>query len=444
MDRTDRGSVVFSYTPDYPASGGSPVASSLAFALEPVESRSGSLPAFFAGLLPEGHHLTVLKDAVKTSLADELSLLLAIGVQNKASASVLTTPLALAGRRYLLRLDPPLHQHLVVNEAAHLAGARTLKIPVAAHTVVRDRTGLPGLLVERFDRVERSGGPLGVPLEDAAQVLNLPPASKYAVSSEEAVLALAGKSGLCGTVGFGREVAAPGRFADYLPDVREQHGLHCCHVWGMAVLKCALETAAVGLKAPRAGHSGTDPQADDGVQSGRGIAAGEALEDLGRPHGKHHQILLHECLRRILPGFVSEVLQCSVIQNRKVLARVRVLRHAATSSSCPRRPATLNEIVPEAAQEPATVIAGSDQEFDSIHPSNRSWASPAASSSGPWPPHGIVRRVRGTSGGMRSGPGVLKQRFAATFCFRDRNSLGPAHCEMRVLPDRRASFLPPV
>ncbi|WP_246468834.1 HipA domain-containing protein [Arthrobacter ipis] len=60
---------------------------------------------------------------------------------------------ALAGRRYLLKLDPPLHQHLVVNEAAHLAGARTLKIPVAAHTVVGDRTGLPGLLVERFDRV---------------------------------------------------------------------------------------------------------------------------------------------------------------------------------------------------------------------------------------------------------------------------------------------------
>ena len=57
---------------------------------------------------------------------------------------------------------------------------------------MRDRTGLPGLLVERFDRVERSCGPLRLPLEDAAQVLNLPPASKYAISSEEAVLALAG------------------------------------------------------------------------------------------------------------------------------------------------------------------------------------------------------------------------------------------------------------
>lgn len=90
---------------------------------------------------------------------------------------MLTTPLALAGRRYLLKLDPPLHRHLVVNEAAHLAGARALKIPVAAHSVVRDRRGLPGLLVERFDRIR----------EDAAQVMNLPPASKYAVSSEDVV-----------------------------------------------------------------------------------------------------------------------------------------------------------------------------------------------------------------------------------------------------------------
>ncbi|MDP9692891.1 UNVERIFIED_ORG: hypothetical protein J2X79_000420 [Arthrobacter globiformis] len=46
LDRTDRGSVVFAYTPDYPASGGSPVASSLAFTPEPVESPNGALPAF--------------------------------------------------------------------------------------------------------------------------------------------------------------------------------------------------------------------------------------------------------------------------------------------------------------------------------------------------------------------------------------------------------------
>jgi serine/threonine-protein kinase HipA len=67
-----------------------------------------------------------------------------------------------------------------------------LKIPVASHRIVADRNGLPGLLVERFDRVQDGDGPVRLPLEDAAQVLDLPPASKYAVSSEEAVLALAG------------------------------------------------------------------------------------------------------------------------------------------------------------------------------------------------------------------------------------------------------------
>lgn len=238
LTRTERGSVTFSYAEHYLRAGARPVATTLPVTAEPVESPSGALPAFFSGLLPEGHRLTVLKDAVKTSLGDELSLLLAVGadvpgdvqvvpageplveqqpladtsrpedldfayladavdphglpgVQHKASASMMTTPLALANRRYLLKLDPPQYPHLVVNEAAHLAGAKALKIPVAKHSVVTDRKGRPGLLVERFDRVH-ADGPVRLALEDGAQVLNLPPASKYAVSSERLVLALAG------------------------------------------------------------------------------------------------------------------------------------------------------------------------------------------------------------------------------------------------------------
>lgn len=238
--RTERGGVVFSYTPEYLGSVARPVATSLPATEEPVEAPSGALPSFFSGLLPEGHRLTVLKNAIKTSLSDELSLLLAVGadvpgdvqivpagekpaepppladasriddldfvaladavdlrglpgVQAKASASMLTTPLALADRHYLLKLDTPQHAHLVLNEAAHLTAAKALKIPVATHSVVTDRNGLPGLLVERFDRT-RNDGPGRLALEDAAQVLNLPPASKYAVSAEDVVLAL---SGLC-------------------------------------------------------------------------------------------------------------------------------------------------------------------------------------------------------------------------------------------------------
>lgn len=241
LTRTGYGGVKFSYLARYLAGGLPAVAVSLPLSEAAVETPAGALPAFFAGLLPEGHRLTVLKNATKTSFDDELTLLLAVGadvpgdvqvvpageppvepptladtsrpeeldfsalantvdlhglpgVQRKTSASMLTTPLALRGHRYLLKLDPPEHPHLVENEAAHLRGAKALKIPAAKGSVITDRNGLRGLLVERFDRVK---GPAGswvrLALEDGTQVLGLPPASKYGVSSEEVATALAGQ-----------------------------------------------------------------------------------------------------------------------------------------------------------------------------------------------------------------------------------------------------------
>ena len=242
LARTGQGGVRFSYRADYLAGGHPSVAVSLPLSEAAVEAAGGALPAFFAGLLPEGHRLTVLKNATKTSFDDELTLLLAVGsdvpgdvqvvpageppaepaaladtsrpeeldfsflantvdlhgipgVQRKTSASMLTTPLALRGHRYLLKLDPPEHPHLVENEAAHLKGAKALKIPVAKSSVIADRNGLPGLLVERFDRVRTADGVWHrLPLEDGTQVLGLPPASKYGVSSEQVAAAL---SGIC-------------------------------------------------------------------------------------------------------------------------------------------------------------------------------------------------------------------------------------------------------
>ncbi|WP_427171898.1 type II toxin-antitoxin system HipA family toxin [Arthrobacter sp. 92] len=240
LSRTGRGSVRFEYTGDYLAAGSPAVAVTLPLTDGAVETPAGSLPPFFAGLLPEGHRLTVLRNAIKTSFDDELTLLLAVGadvpgdvqvvpageapveppsladtsapgdldfsalanavdlhglpgVQRKTSASMLTTPLALRGRRYLLKLNPPEHPHLVENEALHLAGAKGLKIPVARSSVITDRNGLPGLLVERFDRVKAADGTWRrLPLEDGTQVLGLPPASKYSVDSERVAAALAG------------------------------------------------------------------------------------------------------------------------------------------------------------------------------------------------------------------------------------------------------------
>jgi len=239
LGRTGFGGVRFSYDAAYLAGGGPAVAVSLPLSGVAVETSGGALPAFFAGLLPEGHRLTVLKNATKTSFDDELTLLLAVGadvpgdvqvvpagerpvepptladtskpetldfsllvntvdlhglpgVQRKTSASMLTTPLAIKGHRYLLKLDPPEHPHLVENEALHLQGARALKIPVAKCSVIEDRNGLRGLLVERFDRVKGAAGTwVRLPLEDGTQVLGLPPASKYGVSSEDVATALA-------------------------------------------------------------------------------------------------------------------------------------------------------------------------------------------------------------------------------------------------------------
>ena len=239
--RAGHGGVGFSYVAEYLTSGLPAVASSLPLTDLPVETPAGALPPFFAGLLPEGHRLSVLRDATKTSLDDELTLLLAVGadapgdvqvvptgenpvepapladtsrpeeldfaalanavdrhaipgVQDKASASMLTTPLSLRGQRYLLKLDPPNHAHLLANESAHLSAAKELKIPVAKSRIITDMHGLPGLLVERFDRVQdkdRSG--VRLPMEDGAQVMGLPPASKYSVTSEDVAAALAGR-----------------------------------------------------------------------------------------------------------------------------------------------------------------------------------------------------------------------------------------------------------
>lgn len=199
------------------------------------------MPSFFAGLLPEGHRLSVMARAAKTSLDDELTLLLAIGgdapgdvrivpdgqtprelvpavdlsdsrvdfraisalvdpvglpgVQSKASASMITTPVKALGRAAILKIDPHDHPRLVINEALHLEKARGLGIPVSTHEVLTDAHGIRGLVVHRFDRgIDASGRLTRFALEDAGQVLGIWPAQKYSVNSEDVVLALAAQT----------------------------------------------------------------------------------------------------------------------------------------------------------------------------------------------------------------------------------------------------------
>lgn len=244
LERHD-GGTKFTYLPAYLASGGPAVASSLPLSTEPVLSGAGAAPPYFTGLLPEGRRLNALRRSVKTSVDDELSLLIAAGanpvgnvqivghgepldpdehavelnpktpvdfdallgdsglidpvalagVQDKLSAGMISMPVASAGRRYILKLNAPEFPHVVENELVMFRYAAKLRIPLSKVRLIRDVGGRPGLLVERFDRIPLAGGVHGavqrLAVEDGAQVLRLYPADKYNVGYGQVCHALA-------------------------------------------------------------------------------------------------------------------------------------------------------------------------------------------------------------------------------------------------------------
>jgi serine/threonine-protein kinase HipA len=243
------GGTRFSYLPAYLAAGGPAVASSLPLTSEPVFSAAGATPPYFTGLLPEGRRLNALRRSVKTSVDDELSLLIAAGanpvgdvqivghgekldpdehavqldpktpvdfdallgdsglidpvalagVQDKLSAGMISMPVARAGRRFILKLNAPEFPHVVENEFVMFRYAAKLRIPLSRVQLIRDVADRPGLLVERFDRIpamEYKGGGapdavLRLAVEDGAQVLRLYPADKYNVGYGQVCRALA-------------------------------------------------------------------------------------------------------------------------------------------------------------------------------------------------------------------------------------------------------------
>ena len=81
-DRTE-----FRYLPEYLDSGGPPVAWSLPMRAEAFIAPAAAVPAFFAGLLPEGRRLMALRRTVGTSADDEFSMLLAVGGDTTAVLS---------------------------------------------------------------------------------------------------------------------------------------------------------------------------------------------------------------------------------------------------------------------------------------------------------------------------------------------------------------------
>lgn len=242
----DRSGVAFEYDKRY---SGPPVAFTLPRDVGVVHHRGGALPPFFSGLLPEGRRLTAIRRATKTSLDDELTLLLAVGadtvgdvqvlpgdrdanadpvpsprrpaleeadfaelfeqavavdpadrvalsgVQDKVSGRMISLPISHAGSAWILKLDPPEFPHLVANEAFFLDAARASGLDVADAKVVHDRNGTPALLVRRFDRISDDTVLRALPQEDACQVLGRYPADKYRCATEEVIQGLANCTG---------------------------------------------------------------------------------------------------------------------------------------------------------------------------------------------------------------------------------------------------------
>lgn len=251
--RSSDGVVVFAYDDAY---DGEPVASTLRLGGPPVLAAAGAVPPYFAGLLPEGRRLTGLRQRVKTSADDDLSLLLAVGtdpvgdvqvvpagdvpivaqplvtvqrsfeevgfadlldaagvvdpvalpgVQDKASARMISVPVARAADRYILKVDPAEYPHSVVNEHLFLTLARAARIRAASAEIVQDATGRPGLLVRRFDRAAGPDGQtVALAMEDGTQVLGLYPADKYNVTAEALV---AGLTSVCAATGVAARAA---------------------------------------------------------------------------------------------------------------------------------------------------------------------------------------------------------------------------------------------
>lgn len=75
----ERNETVFRYDPRYIDADLPPVATTLPLTRSIVSLTGGALPPFFTNLLPEGVRLLGLKDRTKTSLDDEMTLLLAVG-----------------------------------------------------------------------------------------------------------------------------------------------------------------------------------------------------------------------------------------------------------------------------------------------------------------------------------------------------------------------------
>jgi serine/threonine-protein kinase HipA len=114
------------------------------------------------------------------------------GVQDKTSAAMINLPVARAGERYILKLNPiGEYPHLVENEAFFLGAATKSGLEVPHNELLTDADGQAGLLIRRFDRATVDGAVRLLAVEDGCQAAGLPPADKYRISTDHTFEVLA-------------------------------------------------------------------------------------------------------------------------------------------------------------------------------------------------------------------------------------------------------------
>lgn len=232
--------VVFTYLDEYLDTDLPAVSTTIPKVRGELMSHGGAVPAFFAGLLPEGRRLVSLQRSLKTSADDEFSQLIAVGrdcigdvrvlpegadpspktgdepsislpvevsfmdlfeqtlgrgsddpnpsvpgVQDKLSDSMLSLPARQSGGSVILKLSPARVPRLVENEAFFLGLAQQCGLRTPNFSIVVDKTGASGLAVERFDRALTKGVHTRIAQEDAVQLAGRWPASKYRMSAKE-------------------------------------------------------------------------------------------------------------------------------------------------------------------------------------------------------------------------------------------------------------------
>jgi serine/threonine-protein kinase HipA len=237
----------FEYLPEY---RGPWIATSLPTGAEPLRGAGWALPAYFAGLLPEGRRLAALRETCGTD--DALTLLLSCGVdlpgdvqvlpegkepaeaeaelierasaapadviyrdlwehalgaelrdlvalpdeQDSVSGRMLTLRRRMPRPGWQLKLGSEERPGLVENEAFFLEAARRSGLRTPDFELLRDAEGRVALLLKRFDRELSAKGKLRpCALEDACQALGLAPTEKGRLSAERVIVGLARFSG---------------------------------------------------------------------------------------------------------------------------------------------------------------------------------------------------------------------------------------------------------